>query len=133
MVTCQRMDGAMHDSFEARIIMPWPKKALWQNARVHWAQRAHAVKSYRDVAYRLALHANLHKHPDPAPMLMFSFHPPDNRRRDLHNMMATQKASIDGIADAMRVDDRLFLCNWPMTWGKVIKGGAVYITVRVKA
>jgi crossover junction endodeoxyribonuclease RusA len=112
-----------------QIIMPWPAKPLWQNVRTHWAKRSAAVKSYRSIAYHMALAQGLHKTPDPAALLAFSFHPPDRRRRDLHNMMATQKAAIDGIADAMRVDDQLFRCQWPLAWGEVVKGGAVHILV----
>jgi len=115
----------------ARVIMPWPAKPLWQNRPAHWAKRAAVIKSYRRVAYYAALAQGLHERPDPAALLAFSFHPPDRRRRDLHNMPATQKAAIDGIADAMRVDDELFRCQWPLAWGEATEGGLVHITVTV--
>lgn len=130
MAMYRQTDGAMTDKV-AQIIMPWPAKPLWQNVRTHWARRSLSVKSYRRMAYQMALAQGLHKRPDPAALLVFSFHPPDRRRRDLHNMPATQKAAIDGIADAMRVDDERFRCQWPLAWGDVVKGGEVHITVTV--
>jgi len=33
------------------------------------------------------------------------FHPPDRRRRDLGNMFSACKAYIDGVADALGIDD----------------------------
>lgn len=126
-----RQTGGVMADKSVKIIMPWPAKPLWQNRSSHWAKRAAAVKSYRSVAYHMALAQGLHKRSDPAALLAFSFHPPDLRRRDLHNMMATQKAAIDGIADAMRVDDELFRCKWPLAWDTCVTGGAVHITVTV--
>jgi crossover junction endodeoxyribonuclease RusA len=40
--------------------------------------------------------------------LTLTFCPPDNRRRDLDNMFAAMKYGIDGIADAMNIDDSEF-------------------------
>ena len=33
------------------------------------------------------------------------FHPPDKRKRDWDNMIASVKAGLDGLADALKVDD----------------------------
>ncbi len=113
----------------ALIRLSWPDKALWQNARVHWAARSGATKAYRAEAWGRALEQSVFKIAGTSPRLIFSFHPPDNRRRDLQNMPATQKAAIDGIADAMKCDDAGFRCVWPETWGEVVKGGCVMIEV----
>lgn len=40
--------------------------------------------------------------------LTMLFYPPDNRRRDLDNMLASCKALLDGIAQGMGIDDRAF-------------------------
>jgi hypothetical protein len=50
----------------------------------------------------------------------------------MQNMPATMKAQIDGIADAMGVDDRRFRCVWPEVFGARVKGGAVLVTVETK-
>lgn len=36
------------------------------------------------------------------------FVPPDRRNRDADNMLASMKAGLDGMADAMKVDDSKF-------------------------
>lgn len=60
--------------------------------------------------------------------LAIEFCPPDNRRRDLDNMLASCKACLDGLSDALGVDDS----QWTLTLlrGPKAKGGAVNITVK---
>jgi crossover junction endodeoxyribonuclease RusA len=113
----------------ALLRLSWPAPALWQNRRSHWAQRRAAVASYRHEARVIALSQSVRRIQTTTPRLAFAFHPPDRRRRDLHNLPATMKAAIDGIADAMGCDDAGFRCVWPETWGDVVKGGAVMIEV----
>ena len=113
------------------IVMPWPDGALWQNRRVHWTKRNSATKKARNMAAWQAVEAGLHLHRDTCPRLVFLFHPPDRRARDMQNMPATQKAAIDGIADAMKVDDSKFRCAWPESFSKIEKGGKVVIEVIV--
>ena len=111
------------------IVMPWPDSALSQNKRVHWTKRASATRSARKLASGLAMEAGLHLYHDKSPRLIFSFFPPDNRRRDLSNMPATQKAAIDGISDAMKVDDSQFRCVWPEVFSPILKPARVLIKV----
>lgn len=40
--------------------------------------------------------------------LKITFAMPDNRHRDLDNLLASQKHALDGIAQALGVDDRCF-------------------------
>ncbi|MFC3338797.1 hypothetical protein [Paracandidimonas soli] len=40
--------------------------------------------------------------------LKVTFVMPDNRHRDLDNMLAASKASLDGIAQALGIDDKCF-------------------------
>jgi crossover junction endodeoxyribonuclease RusA len=40
--------------------------------------------------------------------LAITFHAPDKRRRDMDNAIAAMKPQLDGLADAMRVDDNRF-------------------------
>jgi crossover junction endodeoxyribonuclease RusA len=111
---------------EFTIRLSWPAKALWQNRPSHWAQKAKAKSNARAEAWALA--NGIPKWPNA--VLEFQFMPPDKRRRDLHNMPATQKAAIDGIADAMGCDDNGFRCIWPTRFGEVVPGGAVYVTIK---
>lgn len=110
--------------------LSWPSRPLWQNFRAHWAVLARAKRSARNEAFWMAREAAVAT--DPAATLEFQFHPPDARKRDLHNMPATQKAAIDGIAQAMGCDDEGFRCIWPTAFSEPVKGGCVIITIKTK-
>lgn len=58
--------------------------------------------------------------------LRFDFHPPDKRRRDLDNMLASIKAGVDGIADALGVDDQRF--GFWLSREAPIKGGKIVVS-----
>ena len=109
----------------------WPAKPLWQNRPYHWAKRAKAVKAYREEAWAMAREQAVRT--DPSATLEFTFHPPDNRRRDVQNMPATMKSGIDGIADAMGCDDSKFCCVWPTEFAQTVKGGCVLIHIKSSA
>jgi len=117
----------MSDTYVIRL--PWPRPALWQNRRVHWRARHAATKGARADAWAMACDAGLHFSGFTAPRLVFSFYPPDKRRRDLQNMPATMKAQIDGIADALGVDDHSFRVVWPEAFGEPTPGGLVVVEV----
>ena len=109
------------------IRLPWPEPALWQNRRVNWRDRAKATRSARKAAWALAMENKVS--PIPNAILEFEFHPPTNAQRDIQNMPATQKAAIDGIADAMGCDDSRFRIRWPETFSGVVNDG--YVVVRI--
>lgn len=110
------------------IALPWPSRTLSPNARKHWRSRSAAVKCarragfYATKAARIAIAAG-----DVPVTLAMTFHPPDNRARDLDNAFASCKALIDGIADALGVDDRAF--RYRLAWGAPERGGCVRVTV----
>jgi crossover junction endodeoxyribonuclease RusA len=109
------------------IRLPWPEPALWQNRKVHWARRAKATKSARKTAWALALEQKVPRIPNA--ILEFEFYPPTNAKRDIQNMPATQKAAIDGIADAMGCDDSEFRVRWPEAFSGVVHGGCVVVRI----
>lgn len=96
------------------ITLPWPDNRLSPNARIHWSKRREVVKAAREAAAwtvkaQMPLHARqaVAQGEEPIPVTI-SFIPPDHRRRDDDNMVASFKAARDGIADALGVDDRRF-------------------------
>ena len=109
--------------------LSWPSKALFQNARVHWAVRKDATKAYRQEAYTTAILQTMRGERWANARLVFSFHPPDRRHRDCHNMPEAMKAAIDGIADAVGGDDHGFRCEFPTQLSEPTKGGCVMIEV----
>lgn len=59
--------------------------------------------------------------------LRICFHPPDKRRRDLDNMLASIKSGLDGISDAIGVDDSQWSLS--LSRGEPVPGGAVAIEI----
>lgn len=119
----------MTDDRNYLLRISWPNlKVLGSNSRAHWAQKAKAVKAYREEAWAEAKHRGVTQRPDA--VLQFYFYPPDNRKRDAHNMPAAMKAVIDGIADAMGCDDKGFRCLYPSAFEKPSKGGAVLVEIQ---
>ncbi len=93
------------------VTLPWPPKDLSPNARVHWAKLAKVKRAYRHACRTLALQAGLGAAFEGglSPMhVSLVFYPPDRRQRDQDNMLAAMKSGLDGLADAMRIDDRKF-------------------------
>ena len=108
--------------------LPWPDKRLSPNARNHWAIRSKAVSGARQLAYYEAKRAGLPKMPDEGNIRMvWTFAPPDKRRRDRDNMIACCKAYADGIADALGIDDSRFEPTYRRA--DPVQGGRVTIEV----
>lgn len=99
-----------------KLVLPYPHKDLNPNKRIHWSKKHKLAHDLRFHCKILAM--KVHK---PAVdvegklNLQFTFYPPDNRRRDLDNVIAAFKAGFDGLADAWGVDDQHF--RYTFTWG----------------
>lgn len=110
--------------------LPWPSKTLSPNARVHWRQKASAVKTARTAAWGAVL-ACFGASPSlrsKAVRLAITFSPPDRRRRDDDNIIGSFKPYRDGIADALGVDDHKFQCSY--AFEEPVKGGAVRVEIK---
>lgn len=106
------------------IVLPWPPRTLSPNARVHWGKKSKAAKIYRICCMALTLESGV-RAPEGRVLLSVEFCPPDRRRRDDDNCLASFKAGRDGIADALRIDDSQFVTTISM--GEPVKGGAVRV------
>lgn len=118
-------------SAEVRLTLPFPDKHLNPNSRIHWRRKSRLVKVARHAAWGAMLEvfgASPHLPPGARIALGMTFCPPDFRRRDLDNLVASMKAATDGIADALGVDDSRFIPSYSI--GEPVKGGAVHVTVR---
>lgn len=109
------------------ILLPWPSSRLNQHAKGHWRAKAAATKAYRRDAFCLAKEAKVALAPEAS--LTFTYHPPDRRRRDVHNMPGMLKAAIDGIADAMGCDDNRFLCFFPPAFSHPVPHGSIFVRI----
>lgn len=109
-----------------QILLPWPASALSPNARGHWSRRSRAAKAYRMQCFLFAKKAGLAA-PAGRILLQLEFLPPTARRRDDDNLLASFKAGRDGLADALGIDDSLFVSQVQI--GEVHPGGAVRVTL----
>lgn len=109
------------------IELPWPPKELSPNARIHHMAKAKAAKMYRESAYWITKASGMMVPSEGGIGLRFDFHPPDMRRRDLDNMLASIKAGVDGIADALEVNDQRF--GFWLSREAPVKGGRIVVSI----
>lgn len=105
------------------IALPFPPSKLSPNARCHWAQKARVFKAYKFQCFAvLSQHRNAL-----AGRASFDlkFCPPDQRQRDLDNMLASSKAALDALSHVCGVDDSSF--SLTIAKGDPVKGGAVLV------
>ena len=91
------------------VILPWPPKELSPNSMIHWAKKAKHKKLYRTACWVLSLNARISCSKLGKVPIEITFYPPDRRHRDADNMVASIKSGLDGVADALGVNDRQFL------------------------
>lgn len=107
--------------------LPWPDKKLSPNARVHHMVKAKHTKGVRQMAHAITLQATAGKRFTGPLILDMTFHPPSRRRYDLDNRIASAKGAIDGISDAIGVDDSQFELRCRM--GEPTNGGRVNVRI----
>lgn len=93
-----------------QIILPWPDMNLMPNRKNgrHWGKVQAAKTKARQDAYYAAKQAAGQIAINSTVALRITFYQPDNRHRDLDNLLACIKPHIDGIAKALGVDDKCF-------------------------
>lgn len=112
----------------SRITLPWPDPRLSPNARNHWAVRCKVVQGARATAFYSAKAAGAPVLPPEGDIcVLWTFCPPDKRRRDRDNMIAACKAYADGLAQAWGVDDVRFAPTYKR--GEPVRGGLVVVEV----
>lgn len=87
---------------------PLPSRELSPNGRFHWAVVAKHKKQYRQAYYLLTKEAKLPPVLSGRVALDITFYPRSRRRMDIDNFLSSMKSPIDGIADALEVDDSRF-------------------------
>lgn len=105
------------------IALPFPPSKLSPNARVHWAVKAKAFKAYKGQCMMLL--SQFRRELKGRDSFELRFLPPDQRRRDLDNMLAASKGALDALSEVCGVDDSKF--NLKIAKGEPVKGGAVVV------
>ena len=95
------------------IVLGWPPSDLSPNARLHWARLAKAKKEYRAICNSISKEQlkKYKKETENIPerlVLEMTFIPPDRRNYDRDNLVARMKSGIDGLADALKINDKRF-------------------------
>ena len=95
------------------IVLGWPPSDLSPNKRLHWAKLATAKKQYRKDCYtvskeQLKKYRGVTKNIPEKLVLEMTFIQPDKRNYDRDNLVARMKAGIDGLSDALRINDKRF-------------------------
>lgn len=109
------------------IRLPFPAPALWPNKRAHWAVKARETKKHREWAFLATKEARV---PTPTGRVDVTLiiHPKTAHGIDADNAVSANKAHLDGIAQALGVNDSTF--NSPaVRFSEVVKGGAVVIEI----
>lgn len=96
-------DCAYRPVFDLKVPLVNEKPPLSANQRLHWRAKADRTATVREsVAWR-AKQAGVR--PQMHVIVQLHYAPQDRRRRDPSNLMATQKAAVDGLVDAGVVPD----------------------------
>jgi crossover junction endodeoxyribonuclease RusA len=92
------------------LVLGWPPSELSPNKRLHWAKVSKFKAAYREACWAVTLEqagtartdigGDLH--------LILEFVPPDRRSYDRDNLVARMKSGLDGVADALKINDKQF-------------------------
>ena len=114
------------------IELPYPAKELSPNSRCHWSQKAKAAKKARSDAFHIAREAGFDKgaFADYEHRLHFwiDIYAKTKNYPDADNMLSSLKSALDGIADALDLNDRRFIPH-PFVKDETHKGGKVVIRI----
>lgn len=109
--------------------LPWPDRRLSPNARENWRTTARLKRAFRARCRVIGEQVGLGylRGSENAVSVHLTFFPPDRRARDWDNMLAAMKSGLDGVADAMGVDDS----KWRVAFevAEPEKGGVVLVQV----
>lgn len=108
------------------IELPFPPASLSGHNEGHWRAKSKIVAEHREWARRATLAAR----PSIPEMgdiwISFTFYPPDFRS-DRLNFANRIKPYADGIADALKINDKRFLPSYH--FGQPVKGGKVVVVI----
>lgn len=118
-----------------RVELAWPPRQLSPNGRSHFMEKARFKQAAKDTAYWLTKQATQCKplEYDGDIIVWITAHPIKGKvRPDDDNLKASLKSQLDGIAAALRVNDRQFRPQ-AIEWAEPVKHGKVVITLEPAA
>lgn len=110
------------------IELPWPPPQLSPNKRLHWAALAKYKHRYREEC-AIATQAFLVEIPKGPLAMRLTFFRPDRRTYDRDNLLARMKSGLDGMCDALGINDNRFTVITLRVSDIVVDGGAVHVYI----
>lgn len=114
------------------IELPYPDKILSPNSRSHWAQKSKAAKKARSDAFYIAKAAGYDKNTfagyEGRLHFWIDIYAKTRNYPDADNVLSSLKNSLDGIADALELNDRRFVPH-PYVKDETWKGGKILIRI----
>jgi hypothetical protein len=90
------------------IALPYPDRALWPNGRAHWAVKAREAKKLRRDAFFATKAASVRIGDSPIPVHIICHPKARGPAPDRDGIIGAAKSALDGIADALGINDRHF-------------------------
>jgi hypothetical protein len=90
------------------IVLPYPDKALWPNGRAHWEVKAREAKKLRTAAAWATKAASVRIGDSPIPVHIICHPKARGPAPDRDGIIGAAKSALDGIADALGINDRHF-------------------------
>lgn len=112
------------------ITLPFPPSLLSGHNTGHWRRKSGPIARWRRLAWASTLEAKVKVPPEGDIEIHVRFVPPD-RRGDRTNYSNRLKPVFDGIADALKVNDRRFLPSYE--YADPEKPGRLEITIGPRA
>jgi len=112
-----------------KVELPWPPSSLSGHAKGNWHGKSTETQKHRRWASQAAAGASLDIPAKGDIRLRFTFTPPD-KRSDRTNYYIRCKAYVDGIADALGVNDKRFVPEMDFTsFKRPKKPGSVVVEI----
>lgn len=87
-------------------MFPWYPKELNPNSSCHFQTKAKKKAIYKNICYYTTLEAKIPQ--GQYTELHLTFFKPNRRPMDLDNMLAAMKSGLDGMCQALKIDDKVF-------------------------
>lgn len=111
------------------IELSWPPRILSPNGRGHHMAKHRAKKAARAEGFSATKAAKVGLAAGDVPItIKLTFHPKTKNLPDADNAVASCKAYLDGIADALGVDDSCFRLAAPVI-AEPVRGGKVVVEI----
>lgn len=133
--TARRQIRAQRErGFQVSLAFPAPELMQNRHDGRHWSYAAGEKADARREGYLAALAAMTEAGYEPPEgstlfRVRMEFAPPDRRRRDVSNLHAAMKWALDGIAEAMGVDDSRFIEHSQRLGAQHVRG-QVIVTIQ---